>query len=203
MEASPFPSSDEGGLAAALAATVRTHQAMLQSLQSGGAGGETGLDGQPTLPLRGPDRDEVAKRMRTDPLGISKERWDTARVEARVEEGMPFSARLFGDRVLAKYFKGHSTLERIFEMLAAIHRYQWTGQHAEALCQTTQCIKAVSACAKAGGVWKGAWSYTMLADINESNLAIPMRERAANSRHMLEQERIDAIIEKARKEKDL
>ena len=137
-------------------------------------------------------------RMMNSGLEVAKEWWNDARLEARVEPGMPFSAALFGDRVLKDYFEGHSTLHRMYIMLAELHRLQWSGNHAQSLAQTTQCLKAVSTCLRQKGQWKGAWEYTYISDIHGSSLAIPMTERAAMSRFLRKSQQVEDIIEKAK-----
>lgn len=133
-------------------------------------------------------------------MGIATEWVSTARSEAHVEEGMAFSAQFFGDRVLAPYFEGHTVLERMWVMLSAIHRQLWADRPQHALAQTTQCLKAVAEAARHKGTWKGAWEYTLLPDLRESDGGIPLEERASVSRYLRERAAVEKLIEEARVE---
>ena len=147
------------------------------------------------------DRELMRRRMMSEPMTVAKEWFEAARREAKIEEGMGFTAKFFGERVLKPYFEGHTVLERMWEMLSEIHRLEWTGQHQQALAQTTQCLKAVAECAKNKGTWKGAWEYTYLPDLRESDAGIPLEERAMISKYLREKAAVEAIIEQARNEK--
>ena len=128
--------------------------------------------------------------------------WMTqARLEAHVEDGMPFSAALYGDRCLQKAFEGHSTLERLWVMLAAIHQHSWAGRHDLALAQTTACLKATAEASRQGGVWRGAWEYTFLPDLRTSESGISLAERASVARLLREKAAVEKIVAEARAEK--
>ena len=146
------------------------------------------------------DCDHFQKRTKSEPLQVTQELWLDAREDAGVEEGMPFSAKLYGERVLSENFKGHATLHRVWLMLSAIHRLQWTGQHDIALAQNSQCLKTVASCLKQGGVWKGAWEYTHLPDLHDNSLGVSLQERASNSKYLRERKAVEDIIDAARKD---
>ena len=88
------------------------------------------LGGLGSGPLKGA-RDHLLtkKRIEEDGLQLGIEWWEEAQRAADHEEGLPFSAQIFGDRVLGPMFEGHATLHRMFRMQAAVHRYLWTGRN--------------------------------------------------------------------------
>jgi hypothetical protein len=146
------------------------------------------------------EHDNTRKRIESDGLLLSIEWWEEAKRASDHEEGMPFSANLFGEKVLKEYFTGHTTLHRMFKMLTAIHKQQWSGNPTAALAQTTQCIKAVSACLKNNGSWKGAWELTHISDVNETDGGIPLAEAASLGKFLREKAAVEALIEAARGE---
>ena len=201
LPASPMPTAENDPHLLALQKMVDCQMLMMDQLQGSSMGGGTlSPDGLP-LPSRGKDHAHYERRIETEGLEVSREWWVEARKDAGVEDGFPFSAKLYGERVLSEQFKGHSTLHRFWLMLSAIHRLLWIGQQDVALAQLTQCLKATATCLKQGGVWKGAWDLTHLPDIAQSSLGVGLQERAANCKHLRELKTVEEIIEAARKDK--
>ena len=66
------------------------------------------------------EREMWAGRVQSKPLEVADE-WDKwAKDKARMEPGMPFSAKLFGDVTLKELYAAHSVLERAFLMQAEV-----------------------------------------------------------------------------------
>ena len=92
-------------------------------------------------------------------------------------------------------------------MLAEIHRLFWAQRNElpasgkRALAQTTCCLKATGTAALQKGQWMGAWEYSYLPPIGESEAGIDLNERASVGRFLRERAAIDKILkdDKAKK----
>ena len=109
----------ESELAQALKSIVITQQAMLESIR-GGTGANILDSSDPALGAMGlgalkgaRERNSFKNRLENESLSVAAEWWEAARIEAKVEEGFPFSAALYGERCLAPHFQGHKVLQRV------------------------------------------------------------------------------------------
>ena len=89
-------------------------------------------------------------------------------------------------------------------MLSEIHKLLWRQKSKlppdgkKALAQTTQCLKGTAVALQQEGHWVGAWEYTYLPAIGESELGIDMNERASVGRYLREKAAIEKILDEQR-----
>jgi len=143
------------------------------------------------------ERETWKKRIKERPTEVSQEWWDHAKEETGTEQGMPFSAKLYGDTVHREDYHKHKCLHMAFLMEAEIHRLLMSGEPDIALAQSCCNLKALSTCLRQGGTWKGAWELTYLPSPHKGESGTTMAERAAVGRHLREEAAVERIIAEA------
>ena len=124
--------------------------------------------------------------------------------ESNVVSGEPFSAKIYGEKCLQKFFEGHLTLYRMWLMHTEIHRLLWQCRDRlplegkRALGQTTCNLKAIATTATQNGQWAGAWDYTLMPEPHSVECGISLDERATMGRWLREKAAVDKILEDAK-----
>ncbi len=80
----------------------------------------------------------------------------------------------------------------------SIHRHQQKGETDRSEAQTVCCLKAAATAVLQKGQWRGAWEYTYLPDIGESEAGVNLEEKASVSRYLREKATVEKILEEAR-----
>ena len=110
-----------------------------------------------------------------------------------------FSVQRYGELTLAEEWKKHSTFQRLWVMMAALHKDFRRGKPKVAEARLVQFLKAIAKATKAGGSWAGAWELTYLPDLNQSRAGITIEEEASVSRTIRDRAAIAKALEEASK----
>ena len=136
-----------------------------------------------------------------DPEPEIRQYFATVQEEIGAEvSGTPWTIEQYGKEKVP--FGSHTTLQRMFLVLAKIAHFHRTNRPRHALGMAVLGLQAVERAVRDDGAWAAAWPLTYLPDPRQAKGTAPQAKMATIGKMLSERDSLEQIIDKQKKGKD-